>query len=225
MGGCNNGAVNNHSSLAVASKLSVLQVQLHPLPRLFPAMMCPDFQPASQPSAVAQVSAVPTPTHKLPSTLPPLQLVWLSPVFSSQQNPHGLRTQTPQTGTLLPCDRQCCPDMVQHKGLMELLLLLILHGFPRPAWSRACPWSQRSANSIPGALPRAGAQVPTPAAGQQVLLCHQTWLWLHWCHLFVRHSPVSRCAVGAVPKLPDPAGAPALQPGSECRDQCDLQPR
>lgn len=46
MGGCNNGAVNNCSSLTVASKLSVLQLQPHPLPRLFPAMTCPGFQPA-----------------------------------------------------------------------------------------------------------------------------------------------------------------------------------
>lgn len=46
MGGCNNGAVNNHSSLTVASKLSVLQLQPHPLPRLFPTMTCPGFQPA-----------------------------------------------------------------------------------------------------------------------------------------------------------------------------------
>lgn len=56
--------------------------------------------------------------------------------------------------------------MAQHKGLVELLLLLILHGSPRPAWSRACSWSQRSANSIPGALPRAGAEVPTPSAAR-----------------------------------------------------------
>lgn len=49
---------------------------------------------------------------------------------------------------------------------MELLLLLILRGSPRPAWSRACPWSRRSANSIPRALPRARAQLPTPVAAR-----------------------------------------------------------
>lgn len=100
---------------------------------------------------------------------------------------------------------------------------------PQTCLEQSLPLEAAFCKQHPQGSPQGWGAAPhsrsSPAVGQQVLLCHQTWLWLRWCHLFVRHSPVSRCAAGAVPKFPDPAGAPALEAGSECRDRCDLQPR
>lgn len=137
-------------------------------------------------------------------------------------------------GDLLPRDRQHCRTPVRHKGPAELLLLLIPALLPQSCLEQSLSLKLAFCKQPSRGPPRrARAQGPAPGrdrpdGGQPVLLCHPNrlwWRWLRQCHLFSRHSPVSRCAAGALPERPDPAGAPAREPGFEHSGQGDLQPQ
>lgn len=148
-GGCNNSAVNNCGSLTMASLPAVCSCSASSSSRIpSQGRSChevPGFQPAFQP-APAQLPGVPNPSHPRAHSemfLPPaagLAFVYhFPPSRAPMSQGHTKKTQPHQMEDLLPGDRQHCLNTAQHKGLTELLLLLIPAPLPQSCLEQSLP--------------------------------------------------------------------------------------